>query len=528
LENKRYNVLFIHTDQQRADTLGCYGNKIINTPNIDQLAEQGTAFLNAHCTHPLCSPSRASWITGEYIHSHGLWRNGTALSEDRDNVVKALSESGYRTGAIGKIHLTPYHGDPKIHPESMSLDNEDYPVDETTCWEYWRKFDRNYFGYDYVRMTLGHGDYCIGGGHYGLWLEENYKEKKKLFFRENALNEDRSYDAWKSPFDMAIHPATWIADQVDQFFGMHTDKPFFLSVGFPEPHPPFQPPRPYCDMYDPEGIPLPVKREGEWGSMLPPHIAHYFYRSNNNRMPDKRLKEIIALYYGMVTLVDDAVGRILSSLEKNNLSDNTVVVFTSDHGDWMGDHGLHRKGAVHITGVTRIPLIVKWPGVSKEKNILNEVSSQIDLAATFYDASGIRPHATNQGKSLRKVISGETNSVRDYALIEHRHECYDSNGGVGENIFGKLDDKHRETTTQNELINQLDCDIFMKTIVTDDYRFSYIPALNYGELFDHRNDPNELHNLWGINAELQNRAMCRMLEVLIETTPKCQERIWRV
>ncbi len=528
MENKRYNILFIHTDQQRADTLGCYGNKIVKTPNIDRLAEQGTTFLNAHCSHPLCSPSRATWVTGEYIHSHGLWRNGTALSYDRDNVVKELNQNGYQTGAIGKIHLTPYHGNPNLYPESMSLHNVDYEIDSETCWEYWRNFDMNYFGYDHVRMTLGHGDYCIDGGHYGLWLEDNHKDKKELFLRENSLVDDKSYDAWKSPFDMDIHPASWIAEQADEFFESNADNPFFLSIGIPEPHPPFQPPRPYCDMYDPKDIGLPPKREGEWGDTLPSHIDHYIYRDKNDKISDRRLQEIIALYYGMVSLVDAAVGRILNSLEKQNLSDNTIVVYTSDHGDWMGDHGLHRKGAVHITGVTKVPMIIKWPFISKKNNIVNEVSSQIDLAATFYDASGIKPHSANQGTTLRNVVSGETGSVRDYALIEHRHECYDPDGGLSKNIFGHLKDERNREATQRDLINHLDRDIFMKTIVTDDYRFSYVPALNYGELFDHKNDPHELNNLWGKGTGLESTAMHRMLDVLIETTSKNCERIWRV
>jgi len=522
------NIIFINTDQQRADTLGCYGNSIVKTPNIDKLASEGVTFLNAHCTHPLCSPSRATWITGEYIHSHGLWRNGTELSEDRDNVVKALKENGYKTAAIGKLHLTPYHGDPSVFAESVSKDNKDNVVTDDMCWKYWKEFNRNYYGFDHVELGIGHGDYGMTGGHYGLWIKENHSDKLPLFLRENGLSEDTSYDAWKSAVPMEIHSATWITDRVDCFLDKNKDKPFFLSIGFQEPHPPFAPPKPYCDMYDPKDMPLPSRKEGEWPDELPEHILHYFTRANFGEITEEREKEILALYYGMVSLVDDAVGRILEAVKKYGLEDNTVIVFTSDHGDWMGDHSLHLKGAVHTRGLTRIPLIIKWPKVSKAGRKVNSVNSQLDLAATFYDIAKLKPHPTNQGVSLKEILMGVKESNRDYALIEHRHECYDETGGFANNVYGHLSKEEKKKEAQKELINHLDKDIIIKTVVTDDYRLSYIPALNYGELFDLKTDPLELNNLWSKDDELQNTAINQLLVAIIESTPKCKERVWVV
>lgn len=527
-QNKKTNILFIHTDQQRADTMGCYGNEIVKTPNLDQLAKEGTTFLNAHCAHPLCSPSRATWVTGEYISSHGLWRNGTKLSEERDNVVKSLLGQGYHTGSIGKVHLTPYHGDPKQFVESVHLDNKDNEVSEKACWDYWKKFNENYYGYDYVDMGIGHGDYGMTGGHYGLWIKENHSDKLPLFMRESALRGDTSYDAWKSEVPLEIHSTTWITDRVDTYFEAHTDEPFFLSVGFQEPHPPFQPPKPYCDMYQPEDMPIPVRRDGEWEDQMPEHIRHYLTRGDFGEITEQREQEIMALYYGMVTLVDDAVGRIMASLKKYGLEENTMIVFTSDHGDWMGDHHLHLKGAVHTNGLTRIPLIIKWPEVTVPGRSINHASSQLDLAATFYDAAGVKPHATNQGTSLRPVLNGDKDVLRDYVLIEHRHECYDGSGGFASNVYGHLGPDEQKKEAQKELINYLDQDILMKTIVTDDYRLSYIPVLNYGELFDLKKDPDELYNLWNKDHELQSRAMLKLLDALIEATPKSQEREWVV
>lgn len=528
---KQPNILFIHTDQQRTDTMGCYGNELIKTPNIDEFAKSAVTFTNAHCSHPLCSPSRATWITGEYIHSHGLWRNGTALDPNRENVVKSLAENGYGTCVVGKAHLVPYNADQKIFAESMHLDNMVCNPTPEECWDYWKnnKFENGYYGYNDVRLALGHGDYGMSGGHYGLWVHENHPDKLPLFKRENGKSEDTSFDAWKSKVPLEVHSTTWITDQVDEYISSHKDSPWFLSIGFQEPHPPFQPPEPYCDMYNPEDMPDPIGSIEDFGENLPEHIRHYITRDGITNISLKRIKEILALYYGMMTLVDDAVGRILKSLEDNGLSEDTLVVFTSDHGDWMGDHGLNRKGGVHITGLTQIPMIIRWPGVSKSGLRVDSVASQVDLAATFYDVAGLRPHFTNQGKSLRKVLSGEISKNREYALIEHCHECYHQDGKYENNMFSHLPVEERKDIVQRNIINHTEEDMFMKTIVTDTYRFTMAPTYDgYGELYNHVTDPKEEHNLYGIDMELQKQAEKQLLLALIQSTPRCQERTFDV
>lgn len=524
---KQKNILFIHTDQQRADMMGCYGNHHLNTPHLDAFAQSGVTFMNAHCVHPLCSPSRATWITGEYIHSHGLWRNGTALDKNRENVVKSLYNQGFDTCVVGKAHLEPYDGDFSIFEESMHLNNMEYTPTPEECWDFWKHHnfkEEGYYGYHDVRLGLGHGDYGMTGGQYGLWVHENHAEDLPLFLRENGKSEDTSYDAWKSLVPLPTHSTTWITNQVDDFLSEHTDKPFFLSVGFQEPHPPFQPPEPYCDMYESDDMPDPIGSVEDFGETLPEYILHYITRFNMKKLTPKRIKEIIALYYGMMTLVDDSVGRILASLEAHGLSEDTVVVFTSDHGDWMGDHGLNRKGAVHMKGLTQIPMIIRWPGISKAGLKVNRVSSQIDLAATFYDAAGVKPHYTNQGTSLRKVLTGEIDANRDYALIEHCHETYYPDGLLEKNIYERRNGGAKEASIRKELVNHQKRDMIMKTVVTDTYRFTWVPSLNYGELYDLVADPNECNNLFNKDLELQQVAEKQMLLALIESTNRCQER----
>ena len=534
MDRKAPNIVFIHTDQQRADTLGCYGNPIVRSPHIDSLAGEGVLFENAFCTHPLCSPSRASWITGEYIHSHGLWRNGIALDEDRDNVVKALRDAGYSTVTIGKVHLAPYRGDPALYAESVRLDNQVKPLSEEDCWEYWRNqtFEEGYYGYSDVRMALGHGDYGMLGGHYGVWLHDNYPELMPLFSREQALSKDVSYDSWKSAVPLCVHSSTWITDQVEDYLAKKADdRPFLLSIGFQEPHPPFQPPLPYCDMYAPEDMPDPAGDRSDWGpdiDALPEHIQRYLTRQGFDTIPPRRCKEILALYYGMVTLVDDAVGRIVASLKKHGQYENTLIVFTSDHGDWMADHGLNRKGAVHTRGLIRIPMIVKWPGVSRAGLRVKDVASQVDLAATLYDAAGLVPHYTNQGTTLREVLAGVRGKVRDYALIEHVHERYREGGAFEKNLFANCPAPERKAAVQKEIINHSRNDMVMETVVTDRYRFTCVPSLGYGELFDWTKDQEERNDLYGKAPELQAEAEHMLLRALIESLPRCQERTFAV
>jgi len=520
------NILFINTDQQRADSLGCYGNEFVKTPNIDGIARDGVVFDNAHCTHPLCSPSRATMLTGRYIHAHGLWRNGLALKENEVTISSVLKENGYKTGLIGKAHLTPYHGDPKIHPEAVQLNNG---VSEEECWEYWRNFNREYYGFEHVQLALGHGDYGMYGGHYGLWIHRNHRDKVPLFSQDAALEPtDKRFVSWKSAVPLEIHSATWIADKTIEFIKENRDRPFFASIGFQEPHPPFNPPKPYCYMYDPADMPLPVRSDDEWKEKMPRHVSFYLQRDGWSEITEDKEREITAHYYGLVTLVDDAVGRILNAVKEEGLEDNTIIVFTSDHGEWLGDHRLRLKGAVHTRGLTRVPMIIKWPGVAKAGLHVSAVASQVDLVSTLYDAAGVKEPYGVQGKSLRRVLEGSQRAVRDYALIEHRHESYREDCFFSDRVGKGLRGTEREEKLKRELVNWEEKDIYIKTIVTDRYRLTYIPSLNYGELYDLQNDPNELVNLWDTEADLRVSLQLKLLDALIESTDPLPERKWSV
>jgi len=520
----RPNILFIHTDEQRIDSLGCYGNDTVSTPNIDGLADDGVTFDEGHCTHPLCSPSRGSLMTGRYPNTHGTWRNGIPLSEDEPTIAELLSDAGYRTGLLGKAHFTPYRGDPDVHPESVQT----IAVDEEECWDYWRNFDGPYYGFEHVQMTIAHGHRSVHGGHYGLWLEDHYSDAKELFKQEHALDDtDPEVNSWKSAVPLEAHSSTWVADRTIEFIDRNAgDQPFFGWVGFPDPHFPYDPPEPYCHRYAPEDVPLPVDPDGDvWEDReIPKYVEFHLeekYGVDFRKLSETKQREIVAHTYAMVDLVDDSVGRILDALEAQGIADDTIVVFTSDHADWLGDHGLFQKGIPHTCDLTRIPWIVRWPGVAEPERRVDAPTSQVDLVPTLLDAAGVEIPYGVQGESLRPVLAGEQDALRPFAYVEHRHEAYREDSGYARNaregVGGGL---------MQDIINWGEEDIHVKTVYADDHRFSYVTGIpeEYGELFDLTADPDEMANLWGENTELERQMFEHLTEALIHAQDPLPER----
>lgn len=524
-EADRPNILFIHTDEQRWDTLGCYGNDIVETPNIDRLAETGVTFENAHCTHPLCTPARGSLLTGRYPNANGQWRNGIPLPREERTIADILGDNGYDTALIGKGHFGPYNGDPDEHPESVDVDTD---MSEEECWDFWRSFDGPYYGFDHVEMTIGHSRNGIQGGHYGLWLRENHPDKLDAFQAESGVEtEHAKFRIWQSAAPVDIHSSTWVADRTVDYLEERDDEddPFFGWIGIPDPHFPFDPPEPYCDRYDPEEMPLPVDMEGEvwdeWDGELPEFMQHYFERHNWSEITEEAARKMVAYYYAMVDMVDDSVGRILDTLEETGMADDTIVVFTSDHGDWLGDHDLWLKGAVHTRGVTQVPWIVNWPGVAEPGRRVSDPASQIDMVPTLLDAAGVDVPYGVQGESLRPVLTGEADALRPFALVQHRHETHREDSFYAEN--------HADTLP-GSLVNPGDEEIHIKTIVTDRYRLSHFTGIEreYGELFDHHSDPDECHNLWREEPELRNELEAQLVDALVHAEDPLPERKYPV
>ena len=470
----KLNVLFIITDQQRADHLGCYGNKILKTPNIDNLAKNGMRFTSAFCANPMCMPNRASIYTGTYPNVHGVRMNGINLPENIPTLTQSLRKNGYYTKSIGKIHFQHYSPPRKRKASSLECLND--WIDDIKRVNLTNNFPLPYYGFEDVELTVGHGD--IVTGHYYSWLEE--KAPDYIEYMRDRLNKwiflmKNLYDKTKLPKE--IFSTSYVTERTVSFLqnyanGKYADKPFFLQCSYPDPHHPASPPDKYRKLYTPDEVELPDNFYDIENLKKHPFIGKYLKEGGKGELvslkSEEEVKNFIAHTYGAVTMIDDGVGEILSTLEKSGLSENTIVIYTSDHGDLMGEHGLTTKGPYPFKGILKVPLIWKMPRMHNG-DISDSLVSSIDITNTLVNLLGIKDKnftKRQQGYNLSPIFKNPAMKIRDCCLIEE-----DEEGGF---LSARL-----------------------RHLMTDKYKLTIYEGLeNHGDLFDRENDPNEIHNLW--------------------------------
>jgi arylsulfatase len=512
---RRPNFLVILTDQQRADHLGCMGNPVLRTPNIDRIARGGAVFENHHVNNPVCMPSRATLLTGRTPRAHLVRCNGIPLPASIPTLPAALAAAGYRTHNVGKIHLRTFGT-----PNGVPIEQLD-PAQYTESAALWKAgvldhVPAGYYGFQTTEITIGHGPGCCGD--YDTWIAREHPDARKYFAEEGRFlrpptGADQSF-AWALPAE--LHHSTWVADRSIAFLREQAsrDEPFFVTCSFPDPHHPFCPPAPWCDVYDPADVPMPVRRDGELDD-LPPFFREVYEkgiqlsgRVAKTRMPDAHIREIIAHTFGMVHGIDVNVGRVLDALDALGMAENTVVIYTSDHGDMMGDHWMLNKGPFLFRGLTRVPMLVRWPAAVPAGARMGSVTSHLDFAPTILQWAGARideglvpPRVETSrggsalpGVSLVPLLEGGAAAVRDRALVE-----------FNEDYLG--------THT--------------RTLVTADFRITIYSGRPYGELFDLRADPDELHNLWDAPAaaSLKADAQAQLLDELAATDSNLPRRL---
>ncbi|GHH97989.1 sulfatase family protein [Neobacillus kokaensis] len=467
----RPNILLITSDQQHWNTIGAF-NKEVSTPNLDRLVKEGTTFSRAYCPNPTCTPSRSSIITGLYPSQHGAWSLGTKLLEDVHTVGDSLTEGGYRTSLIGKAHFQPLNAT----EEYSSL--ESYPILQDL--EFWQEFNGPFYGFDHVELARNHVNEAHVGQHYALWLEEKGCKNWRDYFLPPTGTMDRSIKyKWEIPEE--YHYNTWIAEQTNKRLEQYKQEgeSFFLWASFFDPHPPYLVSEPWDTMYDPEKLTVPVVTAGEH-EKNPPHfqmtqednpdfskyiesdIGNIGFRSHVNVLHDEAKKNM-AVYYGMVSMLDKYIGVILDRLDELGLADNTIVVFTSDHGHFFGQHGLHDKGGFHYEDLIKLPFIVRYPKRVPSGKISNSMQSLVDLAPTFLSFAGIPIPSLMTGVNQKDVWLGEKEEERDHIICEYR--------------------------TQPTKVH-------LKTYVDRRYKITVYYNETYGELFDLQEDPGEICNLW--------------------------------
>ncbi|MEM6386845.1 MAG: sulfatase-like hydrolase/transferase [Pseudomonadota bacterium] len=473
----RPNILLISADQHRADCFGFEGRNI-KTPHLDQLAADGTHFSNCITPTVVCQPARASILTGQLCRTHGVHDNGIDLDPKvgEKGFAGALAASGYKTAFFGKAHFSTFHTFEATGTPECLKSSAQYP-------ETWFG---PYMGFNHVELMLvGHNWFLPEkpphGQHYERWFYADGRgDEKNARYRENASDTKDAAQTWHSKLPVAWHNSTWTADRTIEWLKHGRGaEPFCTWVSFPDPHHPFDAPEPWSRLHDPAEVDLPKHRrrtfEGRpwWheqvltaepeGDRKDAEIRKSYSRIGEQT--DEQLREIIANTYGQIALIDHNVGRILIALDEAGLSENTIVIYISDHGDWLGDHGLILKGPMHYDGLLRVPMIVRGPGVPVAKKVDAPVST-LDLGPTFLDYGNADALQTQHGASLRPLIETET-ATREFALNEW--ELLPTRAGVG---------------------------LSLRTVRTKTHTLTIDQQSGAGELYDMMADPNETSNLF--------------------------------
>lgn len=484
---ERPNFLFIITDQQRADWLGCYGHPVLKTPNIDAIAADGTRFDNFHVASPVCMPNRASLLTGRYPSLHGLRYNGCRLPLSANTFVDLMADAGYHTAAIGKSHLQPFTELPPLG-RNLDLESEQSEAWKPDFGNYFQEepgrytetgryeFKTPYYGYQHVDMVTSHGDRC--GGHYLQWFRDNAPDWEALHDNDNERPHNYSCpQAYRTPIPESLYPTAYIRDRTIDYLDSRANvkDPFFAFVSFPDPHHPFNPPGKYWDMYSPDDFEVALPYEAHQNPTPPMRWLHENWKNAGKQvtpqtakmLEGQQLKEAMALTAGMIAFVDDAVGDIIRALKATGQYENTVICFTSDHGDYLGDFNMLLKGALPFRSITRVPFIWSDPDDRRTSNS-SALTSTLDIAATILDRAGLKPFNGNQGKSILECLKGDGN-VRDELLIEY------NDGG---NRLGFASPAR------------------VRALITNEWRYTLYRDQEWGELYDLKQDPYETNNLW--------------------------------
>ncbi|MEM9604403.1 MAG: sulfatase-like hydrolase/transferase [Pseudomonadota bacterium] len=494
---RRPNFLFFITDQQRADWLGCYGHPVLRTPHIDALAARGTRFDNCYVAAPVCMPNRASLMTGRYPSVHGLRCNGARLPLHANTFVDVLAAAGYHTASIGKSHLQPFLDTPPLRSpvtgdrlilEAWQPQRGDYGNEEPGRYSgsEHQPVATPYYGFQHVDMVTDHGDRC--GGHYQQWFRATAPDWQALHDPANELPHDYSApQAYRTPIPESLYPTTWVADRAVDYLDSRSgdDTPFFAFVSFPDPHHPFNPPGAYWDQYDPADFPVDLPFEAHRNPTPPMRWLDDAYRQGGKpvtaqtatRVSDRHVSEVRALTAGMISCIDDQVGRVMAALEAVGHADNTVVCFNADHGDYLGDFNLILKGLLPLRSVNRVPFIWSDPADPTPRQTA-AMASTVDIGATVLDRAGLTPYYGIQGLSQLSVARGG-DAVRTDTLVEF-------NDGAAK--FG------------------FESPARVRSLITPDWRLSLYRDQDWGELYDLQNDPRETHNLWDSVSHAGTRA----------------------
>lgn len=532
LRMKKKNLVLIMCDQLRKDFLGCYGNEYVNTPNIDSLAAHSTVFDHCYVNNPICMPSRMSIFTGLYPHNHNQWTNGNQLEHPLRTLADHLHDNGYHTGSIGKLHFQCTDCGKNAPHISM----EDHRL-----WE--EKGDNidwygPYWGFEHVEFTSGHATKPLA--HYGKWYHEHGGKDEWA-----VAKPVEGFDACPvTTMPENLHDSMFVGERAAAYISEHAndDQPFFLTASFPDPHHPFNPPLETALRYKDVPVKMPVNKSDD----LHTRPRHYHYHQYGvwhragllHPLPDMpeedkekcgKCADQIAQFmdekilqglgllthgdssgeeykpsvlsaherdqrirntYAMVDLIDKGVGKILDALKESGALEDTVIIFTADHGELMGDHGLWLKGPFFYDGLVNVPLMMHTP--EDNASVTEALASSVDIYPTCCELLGVPTPGSCDGMSQAAALRGE--KVRTECLFEYRNGYFENDVYT----LGYVDEKYKFVQYQNGDV----------------------------EMTDRINDPEENVNIVynGANPELLAEYRNKLLNMMLNTASKFPEQ----
>ena len=408
---EKRNILVIHADQHRWDCMGPSGNRQIKTPHLDALATDSVRFANSFCPFPVCTPSRYSLLSGLYVRQHAGWTNHSTLAPGIETFPRLLRGAGYRTKAVGKMHFTPTYLD--VGFEEMVLAEQDGPG---------RMDD------DYHRQLRANG----------LMDADDVIDQRSEFRRRAPKSYWDTCGAKTSDLPEAWHSTTWIGDRAVETLEGWSDSTHLLMAGFIKPHHPFDPPGPWDAMYAPDEMTLLPG----WLDATPEHDRAYHrgYFPNHELTAD-RVRRVMAHYYATISQIDHQVGRMIDVLKRRGLYDKTLIVYTADHGEYMGFHHLLLKGGFMYDPLVRVPLLIKFPGNGDAGAVRENPVNNIDLAPTILRQVGLEPAADMTGLDLadpsadRPFVFSESHGGRALMARSRRHKLLLTRGRGAQQFY---------------------------------------------------------------------------------------------
>ena len=456
------NILWICTDQQRFDTIASLGNPHIRTPHLDRLAAEGAAFTHAFAQNPVCTPSRACFLTGRYPRTTRARQNGQDIPPDEVLFPRMAAGLGYDCGLSGKLHLSAANGRTEAR------------IDD---------------GYRVFHWSH-HPAPDWPDNAYAQWLEAKGTSWQQLYPGAQGRPAYAGVPA-------EHHQTTWCAEKAIEFIDEPRDGPWLFSLNCFDPHHPFDPPQEYFDRYDPAALPSPKYRPGELDDkpayqQIDHGGAYGGVGIAYDKLTTRQHGEIKAAYYAMIELIDDQVGRLLDHLERTGQRRNTIVIFMSDHGEMLGDHGIYLKGPHMYDCAVRVPLIVSWPGHIQQGLRSDALVELTDIVPTLLDLLGQPIPPRVQGRSFAPILTGHADP--------HHHR----------------DDVYAEYYNAMPFHEHLGIRPFVTMLRTRTHKLVAAHDQGTGELYDLAADPGEHVNLWHRADHADTK--CRLLSRLLART----------